>query len=62
VNAPAKTTGEFRRLWKDHYGQDITEEQAEAYEERLIRLFKLLIDIDIEANENTPPDAMRNIS
>ena len=50
----ASAVGKFRRLWKEHYGEDITEEQATAYEERLVSLVKLMIDLEYEQKERPP--------
>ena len=47
--------GNFRKLWKEHYGEDITPEQAQEYGERLIRVVKVLVDPSMHQRERAPP-------
>ena len=47
------TEGCFRDLWERVYGKSITEEDALAYEERLVRFVKFVVDL--EHKERAPP-------
>ncbi len=55
MNQTDVSIGGFKQLWKEQYGQELTDEQAEAYEERLVAVVKLLIDIEIQQRERAPP-------
>lgn len=54
MSPPPASEGSFKQLWKEQYGEDLTDKQAEEYEDRLVRLLKLLIDLEM-AKERTPP-------
>jgi len=46
-------TGDFQQLWKQHYGQDLTKEKAQAYEERMTRFMHFVLRL--EQWERGPP-------
>jgi hypothetical protein len=41
-----KSIEEYRKIYKKVYKEDITEEEAREQGERLVRFFKILIEID----------------
>ncbi|MFA6039728.1 MAG: hypothetical protein WCV62_02590 [Candidatus Peribacteraceae bacterium] len=47
--------GSFKKLWKKHFGQEISDEQAAEYGERLIRVVGVLADPAMYQREREPP-------
>jgi hypothetical protein len=47
--------GCFKELWKQHYETDLTDEQAQEYGERLIRVVETLLNPKFRQRERSPP-------
>lgn len=47
--------GRFKVLWREHYGEDLTDEQAHELGGRLIRVVKVLADPAMHQKEKEPP-------
>lgn len=45
----SKGVTEFQRLWKDHYDEELSEEQARTYAESLLRYVELVLSPDDES-------------
>ncbi len=43
---PDKAIKEYKEIFKDEFGQDLTDSEAQEQGERLLRFFKTLIEID----------------
>jgi len=46
MEIPEKEVQEFKEIWKNEYGQDLTDAEAVDYKTRLVEFFELLIKID----------------
>lgn len=47
--------GRFKELWREYYGQELTDEQAQEYGERLIRVVGTLVNPAMHQKERGPP-------
>lgn len=43
---------DFKRIWTQEYGMNLTDEQAQEYAERLIGFFETLLSIDKRSRRN----------
>ncbi|MDD4628259.1 MAG: hypothetical protein PHE68_02575 [Candidatus Peribacteraceae bacterium] len=46
---------QFQALWREHYQEELTEEQAREYGESLLRYVRLVLDTDDDPRERAPP-------
>jgi len=51
----AAAIGRFKVLWREHYGEDLTDERAHELGGRLIRVVKVLADPAMHQKEKEPP-------
>ncbi len=55
MSLSVSSRGSFKKLWKERYGEDLTDEQAQEYGERLLRVMKVLVDPSMYQRERGPP-------
>lgn len=49
----SKDIAEFRKLWKEHYSEELSEEQARKYAESLLRYVQIVMSSDDESSGTT---------
>lgn len=49
------SVGEFRALWKEHFGEELTEEIAREYAESVLELGEIVYEPYLRARERGPP-------
>lgn len=55
MSLSSASRGSFKKLWKDHFGEDLTDIQAEEYGSRLLRVVSVLVDPKLHERERAPP-------
>ncbi len=46
MNLTSHDVRRFQQLWRDHYGEELTDEQTKQYAERLLRYVILVLSPD----------------
>ncbi len=54
MNITSHDVRRFQQLWRDHYGEELTDEQTKQYAERLLRYVSLVLSPD-DQRERSPP-------
>lgn len=47
--------GRFRELWREHYGEELSEEDANAYATSVLELGEIVYRKHLEIRERAPP-------
>lgn len=50
-----KAIQEYKEIFKNEYGQDLTDAEAREQGERLLKFFEILLKIDQKVNKNHEP-------
>lgn len=47
--------GRFRELWREHYGEELNEEDAHAYAMSILEIGEIMYGSQARAKERAPP-------
>lgn len=53
MKSSTSCTGDFQKLWKKQYGQELSEKQSKEYEERMTQFIRFVLRL--EQRERGPP-------